>query len=391
MGFRFLNIPVMIQPTFWIFLVVFCFLPQGSLNQMMILGLVLCFSLLFHEYGHALAAQKFGRNPTITLEGIGGYASYDGRDLKEIHHFVITLCGPIFTGMLILISKYLLVNHVFNIYAVNYFLHCTMHLNIYWLIVNLAPLLPLDGGKIAEYLIRKIVKEDRARQFSLILGNITALIGGAYFLLNGSYMFAYLFLFHGWQNFQVYTFEFIKQKPSSFSLYNQAVHAAENNENKKAKAIFMKLSKSEDDYFKIRSLEGLAEILSREGKSNEACAALMKVSPEKLNHGKYLLCKLAFAQGNYKLVETLSVDIYKINPTFDTAMLNAKTFSLVNNPDYSIAWLKTAFQFDDAKNMNLEELLVDKAFDTIRDHPSFQDLAQCSLRIYPKHTAQLRS
>jgi hypothetical protein len=256
-----------------------------------------------------------------------------------------------------------------------------MHLNIYWLIVNLAPLMPLDGGKIAEYLIQKIVKGDRGRQFSLILGNITALLGGAYFLFDGSYMFAYLFLFHGWQNFQVYTSEYVKQKPSAFSLYNQALHAAKNNEGEKAKAIFKKLSKSEDDYIKIRSLEGLAEILNREGKSKEACAALMKVSPEKLNKGKYLLCKLAFAQGNYKLVEGLSVDIYKINPTFDTAMLNAKTFSLVNNPDHSIAWLKTAFQFDDAKNMNLEELLVDKDFDGIRDHPSFQDLAQCSLNV----------
>jgi Peptidase family M50. len=182
MNFSFLNIPVVIQPSFWLFLCFFCYNPGSSLTQMAILALVFGFSLLFHEYGHALAAKKMGQSPDITLESVGGYVSYQSRGLSEKQQFIVTFCGPLFTALLIAASYYLLYDDLFSSWAIRYFLYCTMKLNTYWLIVNLAPLSPLDGGKMAEFFLKKIFREERGRYLSLLLGNIVAVAGVAYFV-----------------------------------------------------------------------------------------------------------------------------------------------------------------------------------------------------------------
>ncbi len=374
MSFKFLNIPVHIQPTFWLLLVFFCFDPNLHPLKMVILGSVLFFSLLFHEYGHALAAKRIGRDPEITLEGLGGYASYDGRGLDEKYHFIITLCGPVFTALLIAISFSLLQSRVATNIYFYYFLLYTMKLNIYWLIVNLAPLNPLDGGKIMEYLFKKWIGIESGHKFSLILGNITAVVASIYFLFQGSYMFAYIFLFYGFKNYQAYNFEYIRRRPNHFALYNQALAALENNENEKAQSILEKLAKSKDEYIKILSQQRLAHLFEQEGNVNDAYRILSKIDPERLNTGKCLLCKLAYTQKNYKLIEKHSREIYDLSPTFDIAVLNAKAFAQLKNFEYSIGWLKTALQFPEGNTSVASDILTDQAFNSMRHLPEFQDL-----------------
>jgi stage IV sporulation protein FB len=373
MNFTFLNIPVFIQPTFWLFLLIFCFNPQATISQMSLLACVCGLSLLFHEYGHALAAKKLGRDPKITLEDFGGYASYSGYGLTDTHHFVITLCGPLFTGLLIALSYYLLHIRFFTLYEINYFLYCMKELNTYWLIVNLAPLHPLDGGKLTEYLLKKICKEELGHQISLVLGNVVAILGLVYFIFHGNYLFAYLFLFHGWKNFQNTT-AYAKKKPTDFQLYNQALQAIEKEEKEKAKGIFKKLYRSKETSIQIRSSEGLAGLLEGEGKQKEAYELLSKVDPHQLTRGKWLLCKLAYSQKNYSLVGKFAREIYDSHPTFETALLNAKTFSQLSDPDYALGWLNTALQFKTEQTISLDSLLKDPAFEPIQNHPQFQKM-----------------
>lgn len=265
---------------------------------------------------------------------------------------------------------------MFDALPVRYFLYYMMHLNIYWLIVNLAPLNPLDGGKISEYLLKKWLGSDRGRQFSLMLGNITGVVGASYFLIEGNYLFACLFLFNGWKNFQTYTAEYTKRKPTAFGRYNEALLALENNETEKAQMLLEKLSKSKDEYIKIHSVESLAEILDRKGRGKEAYKMLAKIDPEKLNRGKWLLCKLAYLQGNYAFIEKFSTEIYHIQPTFDTALLNAKAFSQLQCQAHSIAWLQTALQFEEAKTEAINPLLADAAFTPMRNDPEFVKLTK---------------
>lgn len=368
MNFRFLNIPVSIQPTFWVFLLIFCFIPGIEIWQMSLLGLVLFFSLLFHEYGHALAAVKYGRAPKITIEGFGGYASYDGRGLSDKQHFFITLAGPLFTALLIGLSYYVLKNQLFDAIALRYFFFYMMRLNIYWLIINLCPLEPLDGGKLASYLLKKWLGENRGRKWSLMLGNVVGAAGGGYFLINGHYFFAFILLFHGWKNFQVYSAEYTKKKPSPLMLYNEASSLFDRGEKEKAKAALVKLMKSKDDYIRVHSIKLLARLSADEGLEKEAFILLKKAGIEKLGRGKCLLLKLAYTQGKFDLFNQFAREAYDLEPTFEIAILNAKAFAQLKNTSYAVGWLNTASKFKEAKG---QLFLEDPVFIPIKDHPEF--------------------
>jgi Zn-dependent protease len=342
--------------------------------QMLALAIIAIGSLLFHELGHALAAKKFGRSPEITLEGFGGYASYDGRGMSDKQHFTVTLCGPLFTAILIGAAHYVLKVHLVSSFPPVYFFYILKRINIFWLFVNMAPLLPLDGGKILEYLMIKWLGPDTGRKYCLILGNITAIIGLSYFLTEGYYMFAYIFLFHGWKNLQMYASEYKTKKPSEFNTYNSALAAIQNNETETAQGILKKLIKSKNEYVRHRSIESLAQILEEKGDKKAAFAILKDVDPEKLNYGKWLLCTLAYDQGNYTLIQKYAGEIYEKMPTFETAALNAKAFAHLGNHEYSVGWLNTAIQFKEIDIKKIEALLNDPALKPIRAHPGFPSL-----------------
>jgi len=91
MNFRFLTIPVHIHPTFWILMLFFTGIYRDFSIESVIVGLVLFLSLIVHEYGHALTALYFGAQPTITLEGLGGKAQYNGARMTSQQQLWITI------------------------------------------------------------------------------------------------------------------------------------------------------------------------------------------------------------------------------------------------------------------------------------------------------------
>ncbi len=373
MGFSLFNIPVLIQPTFWIFLLLFSYDPGGVVPKMCVLATVFMGSLLFHELGHGLAAKKFGCSPKITLESFGGYTSYSSRGLSDWQQCMITLAGPLFTALLIGLSRYLLKMHVFQEVWLVSFLYYTMQLNIYWLIVNLAPLEPLDGGKIAAYLLRRVFGEERGEWARLALGNVTAVCGAAYFFITGSYVFAWIFLFYGFQNLQQWQKVYRKKSVSSFSQYQEAIRLAEEGDREKARDLLEKLSKSKDPYIRNHSTESLIQLLEENGKQKEAFSLLKTCQVEELAKGKWLLCKLAYFEKNYELIAKHAREIYELHPTFETALLNAKVFAHLKDPSYSAGWLQTALQFPERETLSLEMILADSAFDSVKGQPAFED------------------
>ncbi|MDP1609050.1 MAG: M50 family metallopeptidase [Chlamydiales bacterium] len=322
-----------------------------------LLGVVLSLSLLIHEYGHALAAIKCGREPQIILEAFGGYVSYPNRGLHEKYRFFITLCGPLFTALLIGVSYYFFKSHVFTSYWVNCFFYYMMKLNTYLLIVNLAPLPPLDGGQMAGYVLRRFFGEERGAFFGFLLGMVAALVGAVYFLAQQSVVFACVFLFYGMKNFQAYRSRPVKSKGNLFSQLNEAMGLLAGKELDMAQKSFRKLIRSNDESIRNRALEGLAEALQQQGKPKEAYDLLRTSDVSKLKEGKWLLCKLASQEKNYHLVAEYAHEIYELRPTFETALLNAKAYSSLQDIVLAEGWLHTASQFEEAKTVDLQEAL----------------------------------
>ncbi len=202
MQFVFLNIPVYINPTFWLFALFFSDLYRDLSMESAILVGVLLGSLLVHEYGHALTAKYFGAKPAITLEGFGGYAHYNGYRMKRWQRFMITLNGPLLESVLILISYFLLQGGAFaGNYYMRYFLSATMHLNILWCLLNLLPIAPLDGGQMLSHLLEGMSRRHGER-LSLVIGLVTVVLAAPLLYSRGFFFFGTLLLIFGFQHIQ---------------------------------------------------------------------------------------------------------------------------------------------------------------------------------------------
>lgn len=367
MQFRLFNIPVFVRSSFWIFLLLYTFYASSDPVKMILMAIIIGGSLLIHELGHAFAARKFGRDPEITIEAFGGYATYSSLGLDEKKQFAITFAGPLFTALLIVLPYYFLKNHFFVLYWPNYFSYHLMQMNIYWLLVNLAPLQPLDGGKMAGFLLRKCFGE-RGDYFSIHLGNVTALAGTAYFLFQGNYAFAMLFAFYGMKNFQSGQLQRLSRSPSNpFALLNKAIQLSAKEEFEEAHRIFKPLSRSKDDYIRNHAIESLAILLERQGNAKDAYALLLKGDIEKMRKGSELFLKLAYCEGHYETIIERANTCYQACPTLDVALLNAKAFAQTKHLQLARGWLHTARQFEEAQEIDWGNVLSDPGLAELRE------------------------
>lgn len=363
-----------IHTSFWLFLIFFCELYREPSIEKLIMGGVLIFSLLVHEYGHALTALFFGARPNIVLEAFGGYAQYNSYGMTPKHQFFITLNGPLFESLLIVLPYYLLKMGTFeHLPYVNYGLYVMMRLNIMWCLLNLIPIAPLDGGYLIRFLLERKFGAKGVRA-SIIIGLISAAIAAPILFIQGFTFFGTLVLIFGLQNFQILR----KSRSSSenpFSTYIEGALALKNNDLEKGKAILKKLLKSKDAVIKHSAIESVANLHILENESEKAYEILLNADPQFLKEGKCLLCRLAFERGNYALVAKYSQEIYVLAPTYDTALLNAKAFAQLNEPRLAGGWLETASLFGEEFAEKVKSDMADPFFNPVREQEAFRHYA----------------
>lgn len=375
MNFTFLNIPVRIQPAFWVFLLFFTGIYNNPSIESVIVGAVMFVSLLVHEYGHALTAVYFGaKQPTITLEAFGGRAEYGSFGISRTKQLLITLNGPLLESLLIAIPYFLLKSNIFaSHYYIEYILYITMRLNILWCLLNLIPIRPLDGGHIVSSVL-----EDRfgakGSQISLAIGLISVVVIAPYLYVALGLTFFPIFLaILGLQNLQQLRQNWVRNEVSPFSLYRQGVEAAASNDLKEAKRHFKKLLKTKDTYIKNSAVESLAKIYFQENDRQKCYDLLLNADHDFLREGKSLLCKLAFERNNHQLVGKYSREIYHLEPSYETAILNSQAFANLNQPRLAGGWLATASQFGIEYDDKVKEVLKQATYNSVRDDKAFNE------------------
>ncbi|MDP1834325.1 MAG: site-2 protease family protein [Chlamydiales bacterium] len=374
MHFRILNIPVQIQPTFWLFALFFSRMYENPSPESLIAAIILLFSLLVHEYGHALTAVYFGASPTVTLEAFGGNCSYDDRQITPRQSFLITLGGPLLESVLIVIPYFLLKSHIFDgHYYIQYFLYVTMRLNILWCLLNLIPISPLDGGHLASYLLERKFGHAGHRA-SIILGLVCVVFVAPYLFYKNLFFFGALLLFLGFRNWQaLQSLKSELKEVSPFSAYSKALTLISDDQLDQAKDILKRiLKKSEDVQVKNFAIESLAKIYAQQGQDQKSYNLLLTADPQYLTEGKCLLCKLAFDRQNYNLISQYSREIYDIEPTFEIALLNSKAFACLKQPVPAGAWLLTASQFGTEYLESIKSTLLHQIYDVVKKQDTFK-------------------
>jgi membrane-associated protease RseP (regulator of RpoE activity) len=222
--FQVLGFPVRVHPLFWLagILLGFPLFSGGDRDagiHLLLWFLAFFSSILIHELGHALMIRRFGRDAHIVLYMMGGlaiegrpqnasgspwsfdsYTGYQPRARSPQEQILISAAGPgiqfLLLGILVglvyaaggrVIPKFEGVvpiltpmgGRLMESRQLFILLFMLMQINFFWPLMNLLPVLPLDGGQIA---LQVLMQHDpwggtaRALWLSVITGGAIALI-----------------------------------------------------------------------------------------------------------------------------------------------------------------------------------------------------------------------
>lgn len=196
--FSLLGIPVKVEP--WFFLII-ALLGLSYEEPVFIASWVaIAFvSVLLHEMGHALAFRAFGMQPRVLLHGFGGLTSGEGH-LTPWRSIAVSLAGPLAPLLLIGLPAVYAWSQVEPGDA-EILLGQVVFINVAWSVLNLVPVLPLDGGNVTASLADLVVPGKGRRVAAVV--SLFVLAGLAALSLSVGYVFGlFLAVWFGYMNLQ---------------------------------------------------------------------------------------------------------------------------------------------------------------------------------------------
>ncbi|MGI9023763.1 MAG: TPR end-of-group domain-containing protein [Acidimicrobiales bacterium] len=186
--FRIFGIPVHVDNSFWVIAALLGF-TGGTVDIIVSWVVVVFVSVLLHELGHAVAFRIYGQKPRVELLAMGGLTS-GSAPLTGSRDVVVSLAGPL-TGLLLLGVPALLLPDQGGNSILEIVRRELLFVNIAWSVVNLLPVLPLDGGQVAASVLRRF----RGEQGQLLAYKVSIVTAGAaaVFAYQQRYVFGALF------------------------------------------------------------------------------------------------------------------------------------------------------------------------------------------------------
>ena len=369
------RIPIIIYPTFWILAALLAvLLGEGDFLKMFIWVGVVFVSVLFHEFGHALTALAFGRKPRIELVAMGGLTYHDGDRLPFWKQFFITLNGPIF-GFIIVIGVFLLKEiPSFSTGYAGHLLEQIFFVNVIWTVVNLIPVLPLDGGQLLRLTLEKFFGYKGLRYaffwsallslgFCLLLFLTQNYLAGAIF---------FLFAFENFDNFRKSRFVRESDQRDEFKkIFLEAEINLRQGNKERALAAFESLrASSKEGLIYDMATQYAAFLHYDQGHIAQAYKILIPIKDRLDPDALVLLHRIAFEQGDFSMVMELSGSVFQYTPEAEVALRSAYAAASLKLAEASVGWLQTARQ---SGVENLKEIILEKTFDPIRTDTAFQE------------------
>ncbi|MEW4488848.1 site-2 protease family protein [Thalassoglobus sp. JC818] len=160
--FELLGVPVRVSPWFWAMAAILGFesvkIGVGYLIAWMSVVFV---SIMVHEFGHALVAMRFGYPPRVLLYQFGGLAFFEPRrgDFTRFKSITISLAGPFagfaLFGLTLAFGRFFYYPFAHNLSEesarlIDFTIMQMLFVNLWWGLLNLLPVLPLDGGRVSQ-------------------------------------------------------------------------------------------------------------------------------------------------------------------------------------------------------------------------------------------------
>jgi Zn-dependent protease len=171
---RILGIPVSIDLSFFVLVTLLAWQRTSQPVLLVQWIVVVLVSVILHELGHALVARGYGYAPSIRLYGMGGLTSWhETTPAGPARRIAISLAGP-FAGFAVGALATALFFGVPALRGPEYQLlyHDIAWVNLGWGVLNLVPILPLDGGNVLRSAIELLTRRPGdlpARVVSVVL------------------------------------------------------------------------------------------------------------------------------------------------------------------------------------------------------------------------------
>jgi len=146
--------PVTIDISFVVIMAILGWRPGGTLRDFVVWLVIVPVAVLVHELGHAFVARTTGASPSIHLAGLGGLTTYvPPQRLSRARNIAISIAGPA-VGLvigLVLIAYRRAVGVPPGLG--DSIVGTAIFTTLIWSILNLLPILPLDGGQALRELL----------------------------------------------------------------------------------------------------------------------------------------------------------------------------------------------------------------------------------------------
>lgn len=229
LNFSLFGFPIRVSPWFW--LVALLLLPGTGGPEMLIWVAVVFLSILIHELGHAFAFRYFGIGARVVLYHFGGVAIPDSHgsawsrpssmgDPRQ--QVVISAAGPaaqLLAAFLVIVLVRATGYQVPDFFGLGrflpleggmvlgretqYFLGFFVGASVFWAVLNLFPVYPLDGGQIARQLFLLFGNQNAVLN-SLLLSTVTGAGLAIYGFSHGQPFLGIMFGMLAYSSYQAY-------------------------------------------------------------------------------------------------------------------------------------------------------------------------------------------
>jgi stage IV sporulation protein FB len=215
-NFMLAGVPVRVHPLFWLVTLLLGLPRDASVDAggpapavMVIIWVLAMFvSILVHEMGHAFAIRYFGWQPRVVLWQLGGLALWDSSESYTYNYnpneesprakILIAVAGPAagFVLAALVVGLCYATRHPvtlsfggplgfewdvqgFSNLKALYLVHYMLFINVFWGLVNLLPVFPLDGGQISREVFTSLNRYEgvpRSLRLSAVVGAVVAIL-----------------------------------------------------------------------------------------------------------------------------------------------------------------------------------------------------------------------
>jgi Zn-dependent protease len=339
------HIQIRLSPFFFVTAFLIGFMGTQTVLQSFIWMAAIFLSIFVHELGHALTAVSFNQSVIIQFTAFGGVTIPFGPKLKLFPEFLMILMGPLFGFSLFILASFLLSINQFADPNIVVFLEALRFINLVWTIINLFPVMPLDGGQLFRIVLEAIFGI-KGRRYSVLLGGIFSILIAFTMMLFRAFIPAIFFFFFAFQNFELFQqlrlfSEEDENEPIKEELKEAIQLSKQHNENAKDKLEEVRKHAGDGLVFVIASQE-LAENYFEAKDYQKAFEILEPLEDKLMDSGKRILLKSAFELKKDDLVLKIAGSILISSPDQELILTALAAAARSQNIDAALGWLQTA-------------------------------------------------